>query len=147
MRLDDVIALLKRLPLFDGVEPEALRILAFSASKRQFRAGDVLFRKGESADTGYLIIEGQIVYDLHDDGAPSTTSFGVGALLGQNALFSTIERPATAIARDGAAVLSFSRDLVRKVLEAHPVSAQTLRDTVHKQTREIARNIDRVSVF
>ncbi len=145
MRLDDVIEMLRAIPLFQPVDPEALRLLAFSAVRRQLRPGDILFRRGELAEGGCLVISGEIVLDRSDDGAPSPHVFGPGTLIGQLAMFAPLNRPATAIARDAAAVLMFSRELMLKVLDAHPESAATLRNTLTEQVRDLAMRVDRAA--
>ncbi len=145
MRLDDLILLLRDLPIFESIDPEALRLLAFSAIRRQLRAGDILFRRGDPADGGFLVISGEIVLDRSDDGAPSPHVFGPGTLIGQLALVAPVQRPATAIARDGATVMYFSRDLMTKVLEAHPESAMALRSFWARQTRQLADRLSRLS--
>ena len=138
MRLDDVMFILKSIPLFRQVDTEALRILAFSATRRQLRAGDILFRRGDHSDGGYLVIEGEISLDRLDDGAPSPHVFGAGTLIGQSALFTTIERPGTAIARETASVLVFTRELMRKVLDAYPQSAVALHNALTEQARQFS---------
>ena len=56
MTLDDDIDNLARIPLFSIFEPNALRMLALSTETRLLRAGDVLFRRGEMSDGGYVQI-------------------------------------------------------------------------------------------
>lgn len=143
MRLESVIDLLRALPLFSGISPEALRLLAFSATARNFRAGDTLFRRGEAADGAYLIISGEVVLDRADDGAPSNHVFGPGTLLGQLALFTAVERPATGITRGAVSVLVISRDLMLKVLDAHPESAAQLRATLARQLGDMGSKVNR----
>lgn len=146
MRLDDVLFVLKALPLFRKVEPEALRLLAFSAPRRQLRAGDILFRKGDLSDGGFLIVEGEIVLDASDDGAPSSHILGVGTLIGQAALFAPLDRPATAIAREPTQLLAFTRELIERVLDAHPRSAVALRDAVADETRKLAATLSKLAI-
>lgn len=146
MRLEETIAALKAVPLFWRVEPEALRLLAFSAIKRQLRAGDMLFRRGEQSDGGFLVLSGEVVLDAADDGARSSHVYGPGTLIGRLALFAVVQRPATAIARDGAAVLVLSRDLMLRVLEANPSSAMALRDALAQETRELAGGLERLGL-
>lgn len=145
MKLDDVIFVLKAIPLFRKVESEALRLLAFSATRRQLRAGDVLFRKGEVSDGGYLLLEGEVVLDSGDDGAPSAHVFRSGTLIGQTALFAPIERAATAIAREPTSLLVFPRQLMARVLEEHPRSAVVLRNAVAEDARRLAATIERAT--
>lgn len=143
MRLDDIIERLRSIPLFRPVDPEALRLLAFSAVRRQLRPGDILFRRGEMADGGFLVISGAVVLDAQDDGSPSRHVFGEGTLIGQLAMFAPIERPATAIAREATTVLVFSRELMAKVLDAHPESARVLRDQLAAEAKGMAARLAR----
>ena len=145
MRLDELIVMLRDLPIFESVDPEALRLLAFSAIRKQLRPGDILFRRGDPADGGFLILSGDIVLDRSDDGAPSPHVFGPGSLIGQLALVAPIQRPATAVVRDGATVMYLSRDLMTKVLEAHPGSAVAIRAYIAKQGRQLAERLTRIS--
>jgi len=146
MRLDDVIFVLKALPLFRRVEPEALRLLAFSATRRQLRAGDILFRKGDLSDGGFLVLDGEIVLDAADDGAPSPHVFRAGTLIGQAALFAPIDRPATGLAREPSQLLVFTRELVARVLDAHPRSALALRDAVADEARRLSGTLSKLAI-
>lgn len=146
MRLDDVIFILKALPLFRKVEPEALRLLAFSAQRRQLRAGDILFRRGDLSDGGFLVLEGEVVLDAADDGAPSPHVFRAGTLIGPAALFAPIDRPATALAREPTQLLVFTRELIERVLDAHPKSAVALRDSLAEETRKLAATLSKLAI-
>lgn len=146
MKLDQVIFILKALPLFRRVESEALRLLAFSATRRQLRAGDILFRRGDISDGGFLVLDGEIVLDQADDGAPSSHVFRAGTLIGQSALFAPLERPATAIARESSSLLVFPRDLVARVLDAHPKSAVALRDALADEARKLSAAVSKIAI-
>ncbi|CAN1568961.1 Crp cAMP-binding proteins - catabolite gene activator and regulatory subunit of cAMP-dependent protein kinases [Rhabdaerophilaceae bacterium] len=145
MKLDDVIFVLKAIPLFRKVESDALRLLAFSATRRQLRAGDVLFRKGEVSDGGYLILDGEVVLDTGDDGKPSQHAFKAGTLIGQTALFAPIERSATAVAREPTSLLVFPRSLMGRVLDEHPRSALILRNAIADDAKRLATTIERAA--
>lgn len=147
MRLEEIIALLRALPLFAGVSGEALRLLAFSAQARSYRAGDTLFRRGELAEGAVLITAGEVVLDPSDSGRPSDHVFGMGVLLGQAALFAPVERPATALSRGPVSVLIITRELMSKVLDAHPESAAQLRAVLARQTGEMVEALQRVSAL
>jgi len=105
MALDDDIAVLTQAPLFNLLEKDALRLVAFASENRTFRAGDVLFRKGDRSDGGYVVSQGAIALDALEDGSPETFLAGPGALIGQAALFARIERRATATAREPSTII------------------------------------------
>ena len=55
--------LLGDVPLFDGMTPAALELLAGCASNVRFREGEVIFREGDEADVFYVIRHGTVVLE------------------------------------------------------------------------------------
>lgn len=145
MSLEDDIRLLRSLAIFQAFEPEALRILAFSAARRGFRPGDTLFRRGEPSDGGFVILQGSVVCDPSDDGRPSAFVFGPGCLIGESALLALTERPATALAREATLVLFVSRELMTRVLEAHPQTAAAVHRLQARRIGAIARDFSTIT--
>jgi CRP-like cAMP-binding protein len=130
MALDDDIALLARQNLLGLMDRDALRLVAFAAESRILRAGDVLFRAGESSDSAFLVISGAVALTTGDDGRAADEIAGAGALIGEMALFAAIERPVTAIAREPTQVMKLSRSVMRRVLGESPGSAQAIADAI-----------------
>jgi CRP-like cAMP-binding protein len=130
MGLEDDIGKLARIPAFAGIEPEALRLIAFSAETRILRAGDVLFRRDEASNDGFVVLAGSIAMDASGDGAATARIIRPPALIGDLALLAQTRRPATAIAREPSTVLRISRQLFRRVLHEFPQSAEWLRQFV-----------------
>ena len=135
MALDDDIALLARQPLLSLMERDALRLVAFAAESRILRAGDILFRIGEPSDGGVLIISGAIALTSREDGQPAEEVVGAGALIGEMALFTSVARPATAIAREPTQVMRLSRSVMRRVLAESPASAQAVAAAISERLR------------
>jgi len=114
MRLDEKTTALAGLALFRALEPEALHVLAFSATTQQLKAGEDLFRKGARADTGYVVVSGRIGVQA-TDGAPGEGEVvGPGGLIGVSALLVAGERPGTALALEPSRVLVLSQSLMRQ---------------------------------
>jgi len=130
MGLEEIIGKLARIPAFAGFEPEALRLLAFSAETRILRAGDVLFRRDEISNDGFVVLVGSIAMDASGDGAVTARIVRPPALIGDLALLTQTRRPATAIAREPSTVLRISRLLFRRVLNEFPDSAERLRQSL-----------------
>jgi CRP-like cAMP-binding protein len=130
MALDDDMAVLARQNLLGLMERDALRLVAFAAESRILRAGDVLFRAGESSDSAFLVISGAVALTTGDDGRAADEIAGAGALIGEMALFAAIERPVTAIAREPTQVMKLSRSVMRRVLGESPGSAQAIADAI-----------------
>jgi CRP-like cAMP-binding protein len=140
MTPDDVIDNLARIPLFAILEPNAIRMLALSADTRLLRAGDVLFRRGEMSDGGYVLAVGSIALDLRDDGRPQPIIVRPWTLIGESALVAASTRPATAIVREPAMALKIMRPLFHLILEQHPATAARVRDFFRRRLLEFIRD-------
>lgn len=141
MNLEDEIDALRRLPFFAEFEPEALRLLALGAETRKLRAGDVLFRRGEDSDGGYVLTSGALALTTRDDGLPAEMILRPYALLGETAVVAATSRSATAIAREPSIVLKIARALFHRVLEEHPLTAARLRRRLARRLAEFSREL------
>lgn len=141
MALDDDIAFLGRQPLLGLMERDALRLVAFAAENRMLRAGDVLFRRGEGSDGAFLVITGAVAINHADDGSPASEIVGPGGLIGELALFTALERPATAIAREPTQVMKLSRNVMRRVLAESPASAQSIAGAIAERLTQFSGEI------
>ena len=140
MALDDDVRDLARLPLFQEIEPEALRLLAFSAETRILRMGDVLFRKGEPSSDGYFVLSGSFqLEDPTKSGSPQVIP--PFSLIGEMALFTNTERPATIIAREPSTVLQIGRHVFHRVLKEYPKSAQRIRATLESRLKGFSASL------
>ncbi len=127
MALDQDIRRLTAIPMLGALDPEAVRLIAFTAETRIFRAGDVLFRRGDPSDGGFLITLGSVALDAGREDGPARQVVGPGALIGERALISALARPATAVAREPTTVLKITRRLFHRVLTEFPESALRVR--------------------
>lgn len=136
MSLNDDIALLARQPLLGLMDRDALRLVAFAAETRSLRAGDVLFRRGEGSDGAFLVISGAVALNREDDGRPADEIVGPGALIGELALFTALERPVTAVAREPTQVMRLARSVMRRVLGRSPDSAQAIAQAIAQRLHD-----------
>lgn len=144
MALDDDIAILSEAPLFNLLERDALRLVAFASETRTLRAGDMLFRKGDRSDGGYVVSRGAIALDANDDGSPAAFIAGPGSLIGQAALFTRITRPATATAREPSTVIRVTPSLMRRVLEEFPDAAAAMQNAMADELDRLTQGLERV---
>jgi len=135
MSLTDDMALLARQPLLGLMDRDALRLVAFAAETRSLRAGDVLFRRGEVSDGAFLVISGAVALKREDDGRPADELAEPGTLIGELALFTALERPVTAIAREPTQVMRLARSVMRRVLSESPDSAEAIAAAVAERLR------------
>jgi CRP-like cAMP-binding protein len=144
MALEDDIATLGRAPLFGLLTRDALRLVAFASENRVLRAGEVLFRRGERSDGGYVVSQGAIGLDALEDGSPASFVAGPCDLIGQVALFTRIDRPATATAREASTVIRISPSLMRRVLEEFPGAAEAMRGAMADELSRLTDGLEQV---
>ena len=87
---------LKKVPLFDGLEQRELEEIADSMHERRFSAGDVITREGQSGAGFFVVEEGEA--DVTVNGSP-VGQLGPGDYFGEVALLTGSERTATIVAR------------------------------------------------
>jgi CRP-like cAMP-binding protein len=144
MALEDDIAILSRAPLFNLLERDALRLVAFASENRALHAGDVLFRKGDPSDGGYVVSGGAIALDARDDGSAADFIAGPGSLIGQAALFTRIQRRATAVVREPSTVIRVTPSLMRRVLQEFPNAAAALQDAMAEELDRLMNGLEQV---
>jgi CRP-like cAMP-binding protein len=142
MTIEDDIAFLEQVPTFSQLGFAALQIVAIGSETRHLEDGEVLFRAGETADSGYVIQEGALKLTRHDaKRADPSITLGPGALIGELALLTETIRPATAVAAEPTTVIRISRSLFRKVLEGFPEAARLMRDRMVERANQATEEI------
>ncbi|MFD1333522.1 cyclic nucleotide-binding domain-containing protein [Methylopila musalis] len=144
MALEDDIRTLSRAPVLDALGHDALRLIAFSADRQTLRDGQTLFREGQRADGGYVVMSGAI--DLFrgkpEDGRGRRVE--AGALIGEMALITELKRPATAVAAGAANVLRIARPLFLRLFDEYPALAETLRQRLAERVAADMADLRRI---
>jgi CRP-like cAMP-binding protein len=138
MSIEDDVALLERVPTLRLLGIAALRMLAIGSEQRILARGDALFNLGDDADAGFIVQGG--AFRVQDGGGAAIVA-GPGALLGELALVTAMQRPSTAIALEDSSVIRIARSLFQRVLESDPAAARRLRDEFASRTSQIASDI------
>ena len=76
-------------PFLRGLKPAHLRLLADSAMRTHYEAGELIFREGDPANRFYLIEQGRVSLETQGKDAPpvSVQVIGPGDVLGWSWLF------------------------------------------------------------
>jgi len=76
-------------PFLRGLKPEHLRLLADSAMRMGYEAGELIFREGDPANRFYLIEQGRVSLESHrtDEASVAVQVIGPGDVLGWSWLF------------------------------------------------------------
>jgi CRP-like cAMP-binding protein len=135
------------LPTFAELEAAALCQIAASAETRFFRAGEIIFRQDEPADSAYVVLSGSIALDSSKNGNAAVRIIEPPSIIGNMSMLATALRPATAIARESASVLKISRKLFHRVLTDYPQSAEYIRQSLAKRLRLFAAELQPLESF
>ena len=128
MSLDNDIARLSRVPLFQELNTVQVRFLAFSAMHREPRVGEALFHEGAEAFSGFVVANGEITLSRGEGEAKQDlATCEPGCLIGELALFVEMRRPATATATLPTDVIEINRALMARMLDEFPELAIRLR--------------------
>jgi len=145
MSLDGDIALLKRVPLFGELPTEQLRLIAFSAVRLDLLAGQVLFREGQTAMSGYVVSNGALELSTGDGDKKRVVAMcEPGSLVGEIALFIETRRPATGVALIPSQVLEIDRKLITRMLNEYPHIAVRLRATLAERLSATVAELGKV---
>ncbi|GGF80638.1 cyclic nucleotide-binding protein [Azorhizobium oxalatiphilum] len=145
MSLEQDVALLRGVPTFRALAPEALRVLAVSAEQRKLAPGELLFRTGDKADGAYVVVSGRMeVYAESGGKRRAGCDVLPGGLIGETALILDRPRPATAAALDAAVVLRIPRATFLRMLESYPDAALEVRRAFAQRVESLLGSLDTV---
>ncbi len=146
-RSADVVELLGRVPAFSTLETVDLERIAEVAVPRGFEPGEVVFRKGDSSDTCYIVREGHArAVRTHGDGRTITlATFGPGDIFGELAMFEDERRSATVEAIETTSVVGVLGPDMRRLMGEHPAIAPRLVIALGRRLREMNERLSRQS--
>jgi|SRR6185295_16992140 len=112
MSLAIEVDLIRRVPVFNAIEPAKQKLLCFSSERLTFEAGDVMFREGDAPDAAYVVIDGTVEITIQTpSGARVVNTLGESDVVGEAAIFGDMPRTATATAKTRLEALRVCKDL------------------------------------
>jgi hypothetical protein len=114
-----IINLLRTLPIFDGLGDGELRKIARLFTQKLFRAGEQLFKRGDSGDSAYVVMRGQIDIQLEENGKP-IASLTSGKIFGELAVLDGAPRNAFAVAAQPSILLVVQRNALNELVHREP---------------------------
>jgi CRP/FNR family cyclic AMP-dependent transcriptional regulator len=130
-------ALLRNASLFADLSDNELASLAECLGRRTFAKGMIIFHKGGSGRTLYIIESGQVrIFVLSESGQEITHNvYGPGDVFGEFSLLDGQPRSAGAIAMDRAVTLTLHQDDFYQQIEKHPQMARGIMQVLTKRLR------------
>jgi len=117
--------MLRNVPLFGGLSPAQLKLLAFTGSVLCFEPGDTLMSKGERADSAFVILEGtvEVVGETKGGNEFVIAVQGRNGVVGEMGVISDAPRSATVRARERVRALKISGDVFLRLACESPQRA------------------------
>jgi CRP-like cAMP-binding protein len=143
----EVVELLGRVPVFSTLQHDDLERIAQFAVPRNFAAGQVVFREGDSSDTCYVVRSGHArAVRQHSDGRIITlATFGPGDIFGELAMFEDERRSATVEALEDTGVVAVLGPDMRRLMVEHPQISTRLVIALGRRLRETNERLSRQS--
>ena len=140
--LSNEVDLLRRVPLFAGMDPAKLKLLAYTSDVVTYRAGQVLFRRGDHGDAAYVIIQGDAEVSIPTDtGEVPVAHLRDGDFLGEIAILCDTPRTATVTASTDLKTLRIRKERFFELLRQFPEMAieltRLLADRLTRTTAEL----------
>jgi CRP-like cAMP-binding protein len=121
MLLNDEVTMLKKVPLFSGVAPSKLKLLAFTSDRVNYGAGQTLFRQGDEGDAAYVILSGtaDVLVDA-PTGQIKVAELAPNSIVGEIAILCDVSRTATVTASSPIEALRIRKDHFLRLLHEFP---------------------------
>lgn len=118
-----------------------MELFKYVEPNRTYRAGEVIFKQGESAQEMYVVKEGKVTIFLEDKAEESVLEvIGPYGIFGEMALVDNSPRSASAVAQTDVALLAIDEEGFQKHVHTTPFFAiEVLRITV-KRLRTFMQN-------
>jgi CPA1 family monovalent cation:H+ antiporter len=129
--------LLRAVPFFSGMPPEAFARIAAQMRLRTLSEGEVIIEQGQLGKSLFLIARGVVRVSRHFDGANTDLATLVaGDFFGEIALLSPEPRSATVKAITPCSVYALDRENVHQAMEEFPQMAAALNEALRSRKAE-----------
>ena len=134
MTLQEDVELLRNIPLFAKIEPSKLKLLAFTAQRLTYNAGDSLFHQGDEGDSAYIIVDGDADVLVDSPTGPITVAtVGKNDFVGEIAILCDVPRTATITAKTTLTTMRISKELFFQLVSQFPqMSIEIMRELARR---------------
>jgi CRP/FNR family cyclic AMP-dependent transcriptional regulator len=132
------VALLRSIPMFQGLGDDDLRELSKTLVERSFPAGKSIMVQGDKGSEMYIVAAGHVNIFLPGESSRrvSLKDIARGEYFGELALFDDKPRSASALATTDAVLLALSRETLSSYLAVRPRAAMNILQTMAERLRE-----------
>ncbi|HKK31594.1 MAG TPA: cyclic nucleotide-binding domain-containing protein [Alphaproteobacteria bacterium] len=139
MSLNEEVDVLRRVPLFQQIEPRRLKLLAFTSERLVFAPGEDIVVQGDPGDAAYIILSGEAeVLVMGDAGPIHVAQLGSNEVIGEIAILTGVPRTATVRATSELAALKIGKDTFFQLIAEIPQIGLEI-------MKELARRLERTT--
>ena len=121
MLLKDEVGMLRQVPLFSGVAPAKLKLLAFTSDRETYAPGQLLFRQGDVGDAAYVVLSGKAEVMVDSPaGQIKVAEVDPNSIVGEIAILCNVSRTATVRATTAVEALRIRKDHFLRLLGEYP---------------------------
>ena len=132
--LEENLEALRGPDLFSAVPLDRLRLYAYMCRRERYRAGEFLFRQGEPATRGFVVLSGRVqIIREYPEKHVVLNQFGPGEFFGGVALLGDVKYVFSARAATDCDLVTLDRESFRKLLMQFPDVVMSLLDTIVKR--------------
>ena len=135
MGLEQEVEVLRRIPLFQNIEPSKLKLMAFASERVTFAEGNALFEQGEEGDAAYIVLDGTADVRVTADGGGAITVAQVASndIVGEIAILCDVPRTATVVATSELVTLKITKELFFRMVQDFPqIGIEVMRVLAHR---------------
>lgn len=142
--LNTEVDLLRRVPLFAGIEPARLKLLAYTSDVVTYRESQVLFKRGDVGDAAYVIIKGDAEVIVPSGGSEIPIAvLHDGDFVGEIAILCDTPRNATVRAKSELKALRIRKEPFFELLHQFPeMAVEMTRLLAERLTRTTAELVE-----
>jgi CRP/FNR family cyclic AMP-dependent transcriptional regulator len=142
--LSNEVELLRRIPLFSGIEPSRLKLLAYTSDVITYQPGQVIMRQGDIGDAAYVIIKGDADVTISSGtGSIPVAALHGGDFVGEIAILCDTPRTATVSATTELKALRIRKEPFFELLRQFPeLAVEMTRLLAERLTRTTAELVE-----
>ncbi len=147
-RRNEIMAVVRRSPLFSTVDPASLEELLTHCPTRVVKSGQVIFSQGDPAIQFYIILNGRVkLYLMSAKGDEQILhNYHAGDSFGEAAVWVAISYPAYAEAQQPSELLIISDEHLKAAITANPELAFGMMAGLSRKLREFNKLIEQLSL-
>ena len=130
----------RRVDLFEALDDNECALLSSAATKRHFRAGEVIIEQGARGSSMFLIVEGVVQVSVENDDSDEAVvgNLTIGEVFGEMSLLTGARRAATVMAKRPTVLFEINKAIFSEILKKNDAVVESLSQILASRQQELA---------